>query len=380
MRYPLHVVHVITGLGRGGAESMLYKLVEALPREAGFEHSVISLTLANEFDFDSLGVAVHRLGLRRGRPTLSALMELRRLVRTIRPDLVQGWMYHANFAATVAADGGPPVMWGIRHALHDLKNEKRLTRTLIRAGALLARSPRVRAVVFCSEASRIQHEAIGYPGSKSVFIPNGFDCQRFAPATIAAGRLRAELGLPGDAILVGNAARLDRIKNQEGLIRAFSSVAARHTQAHLLLAGAGVTSANAGLMAAIRDGGYGTRIHLLGERLDMPQFYAGLDAHVLSSRSEGFPNVLGEAMACGVPCISTDVGDAAEIVGDTGCIVPRGDNDALADALEKLLSMPADARIGLGERARERVLARYSLQVVAERYAKLYREAIASDA
>jgi glycosyltransferase involved in cell wall biosynthesis len=130
-------------------------------------------------------------------------------------------------------------------------------------------------------------------------------------------------------------------------------------------------------MHAIRGGGHENRIILLGERDDIPQLFAALDLLALASCSEGFPNVLGEAMACGVPCVTTDVGDAARIVGDTGFVAPGGNDPAFAAALDRALSVSPSERKELGARARARIIETYSIDVVAERYAGLYHEVLA---
>jgi glycosyltransferase involved in cell wall biosynthesis len=351
---------------------MLYKLVQTLPPAAGFTHSVIALTERNEFDFAALDVPVATLAMRRGLPSPGALLWLRRMVSAARPDVVQGWMYHGNIAATLASTKRLPVVWGIHHALHDLRGEKPLTRALVRLGPLL--SSRVRKIIYCARVSQHQHEALGYPAGKSLYIPNGFDCNRFKPDVDACGALRTELGLPADALLVGHAGRFHPVKNHAGLIAAFGAATKAHSEAWLLLAGAGVTPDNAQIMRMIEAAGIAGRVKLLGERKDMPRFFAALDVHVLASRSEGLPNVLGEAMACGVPCVTTDVGDSAAMVAETGKVVPPGGQQSLAVALEDMLRLPAHVRQSLGEQARSRIMAEYSLMAVAERYARLYRE------
>lgn len=374
----LRVLHVITSLLRGGAETMLYKLITALPQETGFAHSVISLTDGNQFNFAAVGVSARSLGLARSLPLPADLLRLRSMIAEAQPDIVQGWMYHGNVAASLASSGiGRPLVWSIHHSLHDLASEKPLTRLLIRSGSRLARQRRLSRIVYCSEASRLQHEEIGYPSRKSVYIPNGFDCLRFVPDPESRQRLRAGLGLDDDVVLVGSVARFHPIKNHIGMIQAFSSIASRHPRARLLLVGLGLSDDNEPLMQAIRRGGHEDRIILLGERDDIPQVFSALDLLVLGSRSEGFPNVLGEAMACGVPCVSTHVGDAARIVGDTGIVVPAGDDTALASATERVLSYPAAERRALGARARCRIVENYSMGVVAGRYASLYREVAA---
>lgn len=370
----IHVLHVITGLGRGGAEMMLFRLVRALSGGSGFRHTVIALKSDNVFDFAEIGVPVRTLALDKHLRDVLRLWTLRRMVRAERPDLVQGWMYHGNVAAALAVERNVPVIWGIHQSLHAMDREKFLTKCLIHAGRPLVR--RTRRVVYCSRVSQEQHEAIGYLKSKSMFIPNGFDCDVFAPRISARQSVREELGLPPDALLVGHAARYHEVKNHLGLVAAFARVSKELPDAWLLLAGGGVTDQNAELARAVVEAGIRERVFLLGERHDMPRFFAALDVNVLVSHSEGFPNVLGEAMACGVPCVTTDVGDASMIVADTGVVVPKGDDAGVAEGILSLLRLPRGRRAELGARARARIVAEFSISTVAEKYAALYQEAV----
>lgn len=370
----MKILHIITDLFRGGAETMLYKLVEALPIGSGFEHSIISMTDVNMFDFDSMGVEVVNLGMRRRAPSLNALRMLRKTVRFVNPDLIQGWMYHGNIAASFAALHNIPVVYGIHHSLNRLGEEKILTRILVSMGARLA-SLQVSRVVFCSETSRIQHEAVGYPAFKSEFIPNGFDCRRFLPVGNAKHNARQMVGiaLPEDSLVAGHVARYHPMKNHVGIIYSFAEVVKLHPQAHLVMIGHDVTPDNLKLQKAINAAGLEGSVHLLGERSDIDRVMPVFDIYLSGSWGEAFPLVLGEAMSCGVPCIATNVGDSAALVGNTGRIVPPGNEPALSYAINEMFAMPAEVRQALGEAARKRVLAEFSLPVVAERYATLYR-------
>jgi len=373
-RRNLRVAHVITGLGRGGAEAMLRKLLGALPASSGFDHAVVSLTTVGAADALDQEIDHTSLGLRRGSPNLLAVPRLRRYLNTWAPDVVQGWMYHGNVAARLAAPRGVPIVFNIRHTLNRLSDEKASLRAVIRLGALLARGP-VARVLYCSEAGRRQHEAMGYPPDRSVYIPNGFDCERFQPvpeATRIAIRER-ELGLPDDAFLIIHIGRHHPVKNHEGLIASFAQLARRHPRAHLLLIGAGVTPDQPSLARSVASHGVEHRVRLLGQRDDVPRLLPACDLMVLASSSEAFPNVLGEAMACGVPCVTTDVGDAAALVGEVGRVVAPGDGAALAAAMAAMMECPVHDMQLLKRAARARVVAEYSLPAVAARYADLYR-------
>ncbi|EHN63236.1 glycosyl transferase [Comamonas testosteroni ATCC 11996] len=220
---------------------------------------------------------------------------------------------------------------------------------------------------------------MGYAADKLHVIPNGFDLSRFVPDVAARASVRAELGLAADVPLVGLIARFDSQKNHCGFVEAAAQVHAQMPDVHFVLAGTGVDAANIALNSAIAVKGLQARMHLLGRREDVPRLMASLDVLASSSHGEAFPNVLGEAMACGVPCVVTDVGDSAEIVGDTGCVVAAGDMVGLARGLVDVLSYPPEQKTVLGEQARVRVAARYEIGHVARLYEAFYERVARGD-
>lgn len=369
---PLKVLHVITGLSRGGAETMLHKLITELSKDGTSRHSIIALSGKNAFDFAKLGVPVTLADLTGSLSMPLAIQRLRGLASAERPDVVHGWMYHANVVASLIAPKATPLIAGIRCTLA-AKQEKFFTRASIWLGPTLIKARNGR-VVYCSEQSRQQHEAVNYPADGALVIPNGFDCERFKPDFEARDRLLAELGLGPDVRLVGHAARYHAMKNHASLIRAFADAASGDESARLILAGREITPANRELSKLIEEAGLAGKVHLLGERADMYRLLPALDVYVSSSAwGEAFPNVLGEAMACEVPCVATDVGESAAIVADTGRIVAPKDDAALAHALREMLRLSPNERKALGSRARERIIRNFSLPHVAATYANLYR-------
>jgi glycosyltransferase involved in cell wall biosynthesis len=286
-------------------------------------------------------------------------------------------MYHSNIAALLAqrlSGRATPVLWNVRHSLDEVGLEKRTTRAVIRAGAPLSRF--ASGIVYNSRVSARQHEAIGYADARTEIIPNGFDTQSFRPDPVARASMRAELGLAPSTVAVGLIARYHAVKDHATLLRAAGLLRQDGADFQLVLAGGGVDRGNAALMTAITAAGIGNRTTLLGERADVPRILAGLDVVVLCSVSEGFPNVLGEAMACGVPCIATDVGDCRFLLGSAGIIVPPSDPFALAGALRYVIRMNADARREAGEIGRTRVVQEFSLPFVAARYERLYHHIV----
>ena len=371
----IRIVFVITGLSTGGAETMLLKLLERIDR-ARFEPHVISLTDEGEIGrrIRLLDISVEALEMRRGVVAFSKVMLLVRRLRGLHPQVLHTWMYHADLLGGLAGRAAsiPAIGWGLRNSNLDQSGSKWTTRAIMRACAALSYVV-PRRILSCSERARDVHVAVGYCARKIVVIPNGFDLELFRPDADAAMSIRRELGIDVTVPLVGLAARYDAQKNHKGFIEAAGRVHDTMPGVHFVLAGDGVTFANAELADAIDRAGVRGVFHLLGRRNDMPQLMAGLDVLCSSSSyGEAFPNVLGEAMACGVPCVVTDAGDSADIVGDTGRVVPVGDMAGLARELMALLSMPAEQRQSLGRMARLRVQERYEISSAVKQYEAFY--------
>ncbi len=376
----MKILHVITGLYTGGAEMMLAKLVERMALGHA-ESAVISLTKGGPLaeSIAALGIPVTLLDMPRGGRSASGFVRLVRAMRRHKPDLVQSWMYHANLLAGLAAQFArrPPVIWGIRQSDLDPRISKPSTIAVAKMGARYSRwLPQ--KIVCCAENARVVHEAMGYAPERMLVIPNGFDLDRFKPDAEARRALHGELGLPDTALLVGLAARCDPQKDHGSFLAAAGILHRQNPNAHFVLCGDGIDRHNTTLAGWTADQGIGGATHLLGPRTDMARIMAGCDVMVSSSAfGEGFPNVLGEAMAAGTPCVATDVGDSALIVGDTGRVVPPRDPPALAAALRDILALSGGERRALGERARERVVEHYSIDAVTARYSALYRATLA---
>jgi glycosyltransferase involved in cell wall biosynthesis len=371
------VLHIITDLAVGGAEQMLVSLVPALA-QLGLSSTVLSLMRDGALaqTLTDASVDVHELGMQPGRPDPRALLRLARQLRERRPDLVQTWMYHADLLGGLAARmvTRVPIVWGLHNTDLDPQRTKRSTRWVVRVCAALSRAVPAR-IVSCSDTGAALHARLGYAPGKLLSIPNGFDTEALQPNPAHRLAVRAELGFRPDAVLVGHVARFDPQKDHQNFVRAAGRLARERADVDFVLVGKGCEPCNRALARWIDDTGAADRFHLLGLRRDARRLFAAFDVAALSSAyGEAFPLVLGEAMACGVPCVATDVGDAARIIGDTGHSVPPRDPAALADALLALLRLPAPARAALGEAARARIVGEFSLPVVAARYAALYQD------
>lgn len=372
------IAQVITGLNTGGAETMLYKLLAGIDR-ARFDLRVISLTgrgvMAERIE--SLGISVLTCDMRPGRLSLAGFVRLLRFIRDFQPHLVQSWLYHADLLGGVAArmSGVRHVVWNIRQSNLDSDKNKLHTLWVVRLNGALSRLVPER-IICNSYNSVLIHRSVGFSADRFAVIPNGFDADLFHPDDEARRSVRDELDVTPDAPLVGLVARFDPQKNHRGFVDAAAWVHELHPDAYFVLVGAGAEWGNAELAAWIDAHSLRERFRLLGRRDDMPRLTTSFNVAVCASWGEGFPNAVGEAMACGVPCVVTDVGDCADIVGDTGWVVQPGAMDVLGERISNVLAMSVDAQLAIGARARARIMERYSLEAIVRRYEELYRSLV----
>ncbi len=353
---------------------MLARLAAALDGER-FASSVVALGTLEPLGerLRQLGAAPLSVGMRPGRPDPRGVARLARYISSLRPHVVQTWLYHADLVGGLAAQlaGRPPVVWNVRHS--NLDPAANSTSTLLAARACARLSRWLPHTILCnSQAAADLHAGIGYAADKLRVIPNGFDVERWRPDAAARAAVRQGLGVDDSTPLVGLAARFHPQKDHRTFALAAGRLAARRPDVRFVLVGDGITWENAELVRWLREAGAAEAALLLGRREEMPALTAALDVAVSSSLGESFANTLGEAMACGVPCVATDVGDSAALVGDTGIIAPPGDPAALAAAMETLVALGPAGRAVLGGRARRRIVDEYSIGRVASRYAELY--------
>jgi glycosyltransferase involved in cell wall biosynthesis len=365
---PIRLLHVINTLDVGGAERMLVKLVEHLD-PAHFQCTIVTLTGEGSLNQQArdAGAEVIELNMHGARNLPRALWKLKRIIREYRPDILQSWLYHADLLATLARGACPtaPLIWTIRCTDMALSQYGRMTRTV---RWLLAKlSPRPDLILANSQAGLDWHVDYGYRPRASAVIPNGFDLQRFHPDHEAREELRAELGLTDDVPLIGAVARVDPMKDYENFLAAAALVAMEDPHMHVLVVGKDTETLLPG-PPPLKG-----RLHALGVRGDIERILPALDVFCLPSAfGEGFPNVLGEAMACGVACAVTDVGDAAAILGDCGPVVNPRQADEMAAAITGLLGLPPYARRSLGAQAAARVAQHFEVATVVGRFAETY--------
>lgn len=358
------VMHVIAGLGAGGAETMLANLVTA-DRENAPEQVVVDLLSGgtNSQRIRDSGVPVREFGPRRRRPSLRMLLWLRQVIAEEKPDIVQSWMYHADLLAVLALSWSgrrrrTRLYWGVRCSDMDTARYGRILRLVVFACARLSSRPD--AVVANSVTGQRVHERLGYRTKRFVVIDNGIDTTRFRPDPEVRREVREELGLEPSARVLILPARLDPMKD----FGTFLDAMERLPDTICIIAGDGTQ--------------FLPERHntiALGLRHDLPRLYAAADV-VLSTSAfgEGFSNAIGEGMAAGLPAIATDVGDANRIIGDTGIVVPPSDPDALASAVRAMFVEPREMLVERGRRARARICEYYSLDRFVAKFDALHRE------
>lgn len=366
----MSIVHIITGLNDGGAEAVLYRLCV---HDTEHKHCVISLMDLGKYGplLQQAGFDVYCLNMARGRITTKGVWRLWSLLRKLQPHVVQTWMYHADLIGGVVAKlaGINIVCWNIRHSNLTPGTVKRSTIVIAKLCAKLSYIiPSY--IVSCSEQSALAHQRLGYCRSKFSVIENGYDLKKYIPDSAAQVILAQKLGISDDIALLGMVARFDPQKDHTNLLSALRIIKEQNPNFVCVLVGEGLDSTNNMLLEILHRFDLVDNVRLLGRRDDIPFIMSALDIHILSSLGEAFPNVLAEAMACKTPCVTTNVGDAAVIVGETGWVVPAQNAEALALALLEAITALGDAASWSikQKQARARIVQKFSLEKMVQKY------------
>jgi glycosyltransferase involved in cell wall biosynthesis len=367
------VVFITTGLSTGGAEIMLYRLLQRIDRDK-FIPSVISLlgggTIGKQIS--ELNIPVYYVNLQKDFSIVKSMIFLTRIAQEINPDKIQGWMYHGNLAAQLLGLSvlkKAEIFWSIHNT--NPEAEKNSTRLL---GAILkSLSIYPKRILYVSEASRQQHERNGFVRHSSQVIPNGFDLDKFQPSKDLRCSFREELGISSDSFLIGLIARFHPMKDHFNFLHAAAILHRKNKDIYFVLAGSDVNYQNSALVDLINELNIQDSVFLLGERQDTDRINAGLDVSTVSSAyAESFPLVIGEAMASGVPCVVTNIGASAEIVGQTGVVVEPKSPESLAQGWLTISILSPEERAQLGALARARIIDLFSLDRIIEQYESLY--------
>jgi glycosyltransferase involved in cell wall biosynthesis len=368
------VLHVITGLETGGAEMALYRLITSF-RGENYTHAVVSLTPGGAMRqrFCDAGIQLTVLDFKKA--PLSQFLRLVKLLRQVHPDIVQTWLYHADLLGGIAAclAGNRRVIWGVHTSSIKGSGTSAFT-SVVRRLCAWASNFIPHTIVCVAEAARRAHIEVGYDVKRLVVVPNGFDLSEFVATPEERAALRAECGLWESDVVIGSLGRFNDDKDQRNFVCAAGLLARQSPDVRFLMVGKDLDQRNAELVGWISDTGHPECFLLLGERRDVPVCLAAMDIFCLHSRTEAFPLALGEAMAMGLPCVATDVGDAALMVGDTGVVVPKEDPEALARGLAQLLKAMPEQRRQLGQKAKARVQAEFTMECARRKFETIYRQ------
>ncbi len=369
------IAFLIRSLELGGAERQLTALARGLDPHQ-FETTVYCFYPVGPLlaELEESGIRVVSLG-KTGRWDIAKfVLRLATRLRRDRPHVVHSFMGPPNLIALLLRPwaGRPRVIWGIRASNMNLADYDATWRLTFALERLLSRCPD--AIIANSYAGREHLVASGFSAKRLDVVPNGIDMERFDVDRDVGQPVRCEWKHETDDILIGLVARFDSKKDHAGFLRAAAIVVKTHPDARFVLVGGAGRVERADLSALADSLGLNAgRLVWAGSRIDVPAVYAALDIHVSASAyGEGFPNAVGEAMAARLPCVVTDVGDSAAIVGDCGIVVPPRDPQALAAGIEKLISLSAEMRGTLGGRARERIATNFSEPLMIARMARHY--------
>ncbi len=340
----MKILYVVSDLTSGGAQIALGRFLKVLDREK-FQPCVISLSAGGEpADYiRALGIEVQAFDMRGFFGFPSAFLKFLSAVKKINPDVIHGWMYHGNaavlFAGAVCPAAG--LLWSVRCSDFDLSKYGMMTKLAFFMNRKFSSSPA--KIIYNSNAGKKYHEEKGFCSEKSLVIQNGVDMEYFTPVPEKKKEYRKKYGIADDVKLIGMASRYDPMKDFDTLFGAFAAARAVNPGTALILCGKGIEPSNAVLAAVAKKYGVEDGVIFAGHINEMNEFYPMLDLFVLSSKSEGFPNVLAEAAACGVPVLSSACGDAEEIIGAEK-IAPVGDIKALSEKIIKTIGMGKEER------------------------------------
>lgn len=373
---PFKVLHIITALNDGGAEAVLYRLC---CHSSSVQHVVISLMGEGRYAsmLKEIDVNVHCLNMNKNILSLKGLLKLYKLIRNEKPHVVQTWMYHADLIGSVVARvaGVKNIIWGVHHSTLRIGETKFSTLLIAKINASLSNFIPSK-IIYCAYLSKTVHEKFGYCIKKSRVVNNGYDVSYFDKNEEARNKFRSDNDL-FNTFVVGHVGRFDALKDYPNLVKALSIVKNSHSNFKLSLVGSNLVNYNKELAKIISDNNMGSHVLMLGRRNDIMNVMNGFDLFVLSSYSEAFPNVLSESMACYTPCVTTDVGDASVIVGDTGWVANRKDPEALASAIIEALLEKNNNSYNWEKRrnlCRQRVVDNFSIDKMVAGYLEVWNK------
>lgn len=373
----MKVLHIIVGLNVGGAEMMLKRLVEHSPASSQ-NSAVISLTTFGHIGIllQARGIHVHSLNMSSFWHVPLGLWRLIQLIRQFNPTIVQTWMYHADLIGGLATRfaGNYPVVWNLQSNLIPTQLFS-ISYWLIRLCSIFSHILPAH-IICCAQTAKKTHIDMGYSAKKITVIPNGYDFSLLEKDIDVRVSARALLGFDDCDLVIGVVGRFDPLKDYETFIAAAKVVASKCPTAKFLMIGRGNDWQNTTLRTWVEHAGLVEKFNLVGQQVHVPFYLSAMDIFCLPSSNEAFPNVLVEAMALGLPCVTTQAGDAAEILcnvmSNSSFVVPSKQPAALAAALLQMCHLDARSRYALGESNATSVKVKYTIEKISQRYTRVY--------
>lgn len=356
------VVHIITGLGSGGAENMLYKLLKYSDRDK-FYHEVISLMNEGVYGIKikEMGIKVHCLNLNQ-KKIFSSLIKAKNICKGI--DIVDTWLYHADTFGFIVAKIllRKKLIWNIRHSNLDKDVNKSRTLKIVKLNSFL--SKHVDCITYNSNKALDNHLRIGYADRNSVVIPNGFELDEFKFNLEDRIKTRKELDIREEEKVIITVGRWNIQKDYYTLLKALNKLKKCNSKFKMIMVGTKLDYSNDELLSLIDRYKLNDNMILLGRRNDIPSLLSAADIYISSSLGESFSNAIGEAMACELHCVVTNVGDSKLMVGDTGKVVEAKD---YVNMSKGLLNYINSSNLNRNGNARHRVIENYEIKEIAKK-------------
>jgi len=371
----IKILHIINNLSPGGAEIMLLNLVSHADRSR-FDISVFSLQDKGDIsiDIEKLGIPIFHFNILKKYDFFLKFLKLIFILIKIKPDIVHTWMYHSNLIGGIAAKfaSRSKIIWSIHSTTLAPGPEKKSTEIVIRLSSFFSKYLPDK-IVLCSKSSYEFHKIIGFEKNKMMVIPNGIDLGKFKYSSKAKLNLMSKLKLAHDIKFIGMVGRYHPMKRHDIFLHAAQIIVNKYPFIHFILCGSGVDNSNRKLTKLIHSFSLGSNIHLFGYIADMSILYASLDIlTITSSYGESFPLTLCEAMACNIPVVSTDVGDASYIINSKDMIIPINEPMLIAEKWEKIISLDIKSRNEIGVKNRSRIENLFDIKSIKKKYEHHY--------
>ena len=375
----ISILFLINSLHQGGAERQLVALLQGLDRKQ-FHAIVVTYYQGGAWEEtvrQMPGVDLHCLCLRNRFDLAGMFSALSRIIRRTRPDILYGLLGDACTLALIHGRvfGRRKVIWGLRATNMDFRRYSLSSGWVYRLNAYL--SKQVDRIIANSWAGSEYHACQGYARDRIVVIPNGIDTGYFRPQPEEGAVLRRDWGFGMETPVIGRIGRLDPMKDYPTFLKAAAKLIHKRPEVRFAIVGGGSDQMRHDLQTMARTQGLGESVLWLGPREDLPAIYSAC-AFTSSSSSfgEGFPNVVAESLACEVPCVATDVGDSAGVVGPGGIIVPAKNPAAMVEVWDQILSLSQEERQQMGQEGRKHVLENFSVQQMVHATEKVFLDVV----